>query len=151
MSVTSVMPFLWCPAHTYMKSLSTISVTYVRGTASESKFLPLNFNTSFQFVFHKKRPTYLFQQISYSINWVWWVQHAEKYERYIPTIVKSQSGCSHSSFFALWRTRVFYTTIRKAKASWRHDWLVTVVLFFSFFLSCCVVCLLVSVFYFEAR
>jgi hypothetical protein len=48
-----------CDAFTTMsvasvRSLSTMSVTSVGGTGGGCKFLPLNFNTSFQFVFHKR-------------------------------------------------------------------------------------------------
>jgi hypothetical protein len=39
---------------TFIRSLSTMSVTFVEGTGGGCKFLPLNFNTSFQFVFHKR-------------------------------------------------------------------------------------------------
>ncbi len=59
---------------TYMRSLSTMSVTSVGRTGSGSKFLPLNFNTSFQFVFHKiekRKYTYILdkcQKLQSKIN-----------------------------------------------------------------------------------
>ncbi len=58
-----MMLLVWCAARTLNYSVQCLS--RLGGGGSGSKFLPINFNTSFQFVFHKmfRRSLYALSQL----------------------------------------------------------------------------------------